>query len=53
MKKNGLERLYLLSAKDIAYPGRVTTSGRRGTSRKGKMDSQISLEDPIISSTEK
>jgi hypothetical protein len=34
MKKNGLVNLYLIFAKDMAHPERVTTSGRTGTSRK-------------------
>jgi len=35
MKKNGLVSLYLLFARDTVHPERVTTSGRRGTKRKG------------------
>jgi hypothetical protein len=31
MKKNGLVNPYLIFAKDMAHPERVTTSGRTGT----------------------
>ena len=53
MKRNGLERPYLIFAIDMMFPGRHTTSGRTDTSRKESKDYQISLEDLIISSIRK
>jgi hypothetical protein len=33
MKKNGLESLYPIFARDTVHPERVTTSGRRGINK--------------------
>jgi hypothetical protein len=34
MKRNGLEKLYLLFVKDMVYPERLTISGIPGINRK-------------------